>query len=49
LKRTKEAALYFEKAAELQQTESAIAAIESLQRATHCHFKHSMQQIVSFN
>jgi tetratricopeptide (TPR) repeat protein len=41
LKRTKEAAIYFEKAAELQQTECAMAALDSLKNAVECHFKHS--------
>jgi tetratricopeptide (TPR) repeat protein len=40
LKRTKEAAIYFEKAAELQQTECAMAALDSLKNAVECHFKH---------
>jgi len=41
LKRTKEAAYCFEKAAEIQQAENAMMAIDSLKKGFECHFKHS--------
>jgi hypothetical protein len=41
LRRTKEAAYCFEKAAEIQQGENAMMAIDSLKKGFECHIRHS--------
>jgi hypothetical protein len=47
VKRTKEASLYYEKAAELQQTDNAMSAIVSLHKAFACDLKHAQYQHAS--
>lgn len=47
VKRTKEASLFYEKAAELQQTDNAMSAIVSLHKAFSCDLKHAQFQHAS--